>query len=119
MEAGEGKVIAAWTDGKPAVTERSLGKGKCIASGTLPGMAYYRSIRIEPDVTESANREDEIEDTQSYLEAMSAMVGLRPTATPEVVEEEEDMVEEPEDFVEEPEEFVGEPAYAVEEDDDF
>jgi hypothetical protein len=84
-------------------------------------MDYYRSVRIEPDDTESANREDEIEDTQSYLEAMSQMVGLRPNAAQEQADDsdEEEAVEEVEEFVEETEEFVDEPAYAMEEDDDF
>ncbi len=90
--------------------------GRLIPAGT--GMDYYRSIRIESDATENSNREDEIEDTQSYLEAMSAMVGLRPTAVQEQVEE-EDTVDEPEDFVDEPEEFVEEPVYAMEEEEDF
>ncbi len=92
--------------------------GRLIPAGT--GMDYYRSIRIEPDATENSNREDEIEDTQSYLEAMSAMVGLRPSAAQEPVEEVDDeVVEEVEEFVGESDEFVEEPVYAMEEDDDF
>jgi DNA-directed RNA polymerase subunit beta' len=92
--------------------------GRLIPAGT--GMDYYRSVRIEADDTESANREDEIEDTQSYLEAMSAMVGLRPNQAQEAVEDMDDeVVEEVEEFVDESEEFVEEPAYAIEEDDDF
>jgi DNA-directed RNA polymerase subunit beta' len=93
--------------------------GRLIPAGT--GMDYYRSIRIEADATESANREDEIEDTQSYLEAMSAMVGLRPSAAQEQTEDtdDEEVVEEVEEFVGESEEFIEEPAYAIEEDDDF
>jgi DNA-directed RNA polymerase subunit beta' len=93
--------------------------GRLIPAGT--GMDYYRSIRIEPDATENSNREDEIEDTQSYLEAMSAMVGLRPSAAQEQVEDtdDEEVVEEVEEFVGDSEEFIEEPAYAMEEDDDF
>ena len=92
--------------------------GRLIPAGT--GMAYYRSIRIEPDATENSNREDEIEDTQSYLEAMSQMVGLRPNAAQEKVEEADDeVVEEVEEFVGESDEFIEEPAFAMEEDDDF
>jgi DNA-directed RNA polymerase subunit beta' len=92
--------------------------GRLIPAGT--GMDYYRSVRIEADDTESANREEEIEDTQSYLEAMSQMVGLRPNQAQEAVEDVDDeVVEEVEEFVDESEEFVEEPAYAIEEDDDF
>jgi DNA-directed RNA polymerase subunit beta' len=93
--------------------------GRLIPAGT--GMDYYRSVRIEADDTESANREDEIEDTQSYLEAMSQMVGLRPSAAQEQAEDgdDEEVVEEVEEFVEETEEFVDAPAYAMEDDDDY
>ena len=92
--------------------------GRLIPAGT--GMDYYRGIRVEPDATENSNREDEIEDTQSYLEAMSQMVGLRPNAAQEEVEDTDDeVVEEVEEFVGESDEFIEEPAFATEEDDDF
>jgi DNA-directed RNA polymerase subunit beta' len=94
--------------------------GRLIPAGT--GMDYYRSVKIEPDETESGSREDEIEDTQSYLEAMSAMVGLRqPTAVPDPVQDsdEEEMVEEPEEVVEEPEMAYEMESAFGEEDEDF
>ena len=85
-------------------------------------MDYYRNVKIEADDTENSSREDEIEDTQSYLEAMSAMVGLRPTSAAEPVEDnddEDEMVGEPEEIAEDSEEvFELEPAFG-EEDDDF
>jgi hypothetical protein len=37
------KVLATWSDGKPAATVRELGKGKAIAIGTLAGVSYYRT----------------------------------------------------------------------------
>ncbi|MBY0229693.1 MAG: beta-galactosidase trimerization domain-containing protein [Gemmataceae bacterium] len=43
IEATEAKAVAKWEDGKPAFTERVLGKGKAFAVGTLPAMAYTRS----------------------------------------------------------------------------
>ena len=93
--------------------------GRLIPAGT--GMDYYRNIRIEPDATENANKEEEIEDTQSYLEAMSAMVGLRPSpvAEPEPDFVDEEPVEEAfeEEVGEEPEIFETEPAFAEDEDD--
>ena len=84
-------------------------------------MDYYRNVKIEADETESANKEEEIEDTQSYLEAMSQMVGLRPTAPIAEVEEEADFVDEAyEDEIlpEVTDELVEEPAFA-DDDDDF
>ena len=93
--------------------------GRLIPAGT--GMDYYRNVKIEADETESANKEEEIEDTQSYLEAMSQMVGLRPTAPIEDVEEEADFVDEAyEDEIlpEATDELVEEPAFA-DDDDDF
>ena len=90
--------------------------GRLIPAGT--GMSFYRNIKVEADGTESVNKEDEIEDTQSYLEAMSAMVGLRPTSTPAPIEDE--VAEDEEEFVDEPEgAFEVEPAFAADEDDDF
>ncbi len=94
--------------------------GRLIPAGT--GMDYYRNIRVAPDETESANKEEEIEDTQSYLEAMTAMVGLRPSPVaepePDFVDE-EPMEESFDDEVVEPEaNFDEEPAFA-EDDDDF
>ena len=94
--------------------------GRLIPAGT--GMDYYRNVKIEADDTESTSHEDEIEDTQSYLEAMSAMVGLRPTSAAEPVEDnddEDEMVGEIEDIADESEEaFELEPAFG-EEDDGF
>ena len=93
--------------------------GRLIPAGT--GMDYYRNVKIEADETESANKEEEIEDTQSYLEAMSQMVGLRPTAPIAEVEEEADFVDEAyEDEIlpEVTDELVEEPAFA-DDDDDF
>ncbi|MBS1812528.1 MAG: DNA-directed RNA polymerase subunit beta' [Acidobacteria bacterium] len=93
--------------------------GRLIPAGT--GMDYYRGVKIEADETENASREDEIEDTQSYLEAMSAMVGLRPTAAPEPVEDtfEEEVVEEPEEIADEPEMAYELESSFGEDDDDF
>jgi DNA-directed RNA polymerase subunit beta' len=50
--------------------------GRLIPAGT--GMDYYRNIRVSPDETMRETKEEEIEDTQSYLEQMMAQVGVRP-----------------------------------------
>jgi hypothetical protein len=43
------KVLGTWSDGKAAVTERELGKGKAFAVGTLAGCAYMKSgLPVQP-----------------------------------------------------------------------
>lgn len=43
------KVIGTWKDGTPAVTQTTLGKGKAIAVGGLPGMAHQRTgLKVVP-----------------------------------------------------------------------
>jgi hypothetical protein len=43
IEAGEGKVVGTYADGKPAVIEKVHGKGKAVLFGFLPGQAYLKS----------------------------------------------------------------------------
>jgi hypothetical protein len=44
LMAGEGaKVVATWVDGSAAVTERTLGKGRAIAVGGLPGVSRLKT----------------------------------------------------------------------------
>jgi hypothetical protein len=46
---GDAKVIATWSDGSAAATEKTVGKGKAIAIGGLPGHSYLRSgLRTQP-----------------------------------------------------------------------
>ncbi|HYE74167.1 MAG TPA: DNA-directed RNA polymerase subunit beta', partial [Blastocatellia bacterium] len=75
--------------------------GRLIPAGT--GMDYYRNIRVTPDETMRETKEEEIEDTQSYLEQMMAQVGVRPLvpASEEVEPEVEEpaMAEDGDDFV--------------------
>ncbi len=40
---GEAKVLGAFADGKPAVVERTHGKGRAVLFGFLPGVAYLKS----------------------------------------------------------------------------
>jgi hypothetical protein len=43
------KVLGTWADGKAAVTERTLGKGKAYAVGTLAGCTYMKTgIPVQP-----------------------------------------------------------------------
>jgi hypothetical protein len=43
------KVLGTWEDGKAAVTERTLGKGKAYAVGTLAGCTYMKTgIPVQP-----------------------------------------------------------------------
>ena len=45
----DAKVIATWSDGSAAATEKTVGKGKAIAVGGLPGHSYLRSgLRLQP-----------------------------------------------------------------------
>jgi len=45
----DAKVIGTWSDGKPAVTVRELGKGRAFAVGTLPGTTYLKTgLRLTP-----------------------------------------------------------------------
>jgi hypothetical protein len=45
----DAKVLGTWSDGKPAVTVRELGKGKAFAVGTLAGCAYMRTgLPVQP-----------------------------------------------------------------------
>ena len=49
ITADRGQVIAAWSDGKAAVTMRKSGKGKAFAIGTLGGLAYLKTaLRVAP-----------------------------------------------------------------------
>jgi hypothetical protein len=43
------EVLATWSDGTPAATVRSYGKGRAFAVGTLPGTSYMKTgLRVEP-----------------------------------------------------------------------
>ncbi len=41
--AGDGKVVGTYSNGSPAIVEKSHGKGKAVLFGFFPGMAYERS----------------------------------------------------------------------------
>jgi hypothetical protein len=43
LAPSDGKVIGTFADGKPAVIEKSHGKGKAVLFGFLPGQAYLKS----------------------------------------------------------------------------
>jgi DNA-directed RNA polymerase subunit beta' len=65
--------------------------GRLIPAGT--GMEYYRNIKIAPDPTMHEARAEEVEDTQSYLEAVASITGGRLPSSRKP-EEEETLVEE-------------------------
>ncbi len=49
LKVGDGKVIGAFQDGKPAVVEKKQGKGRTVLFGFLPGQAYLKSgLRVIP-----------------------------------------------------------------------
>jgi len=49
IEPADAKVLGTWTNGKPAVTVRELGKGKAFAVGTAAGNTYMKTgVRVIP-----------------------------------------------------------------------
>jgi len=49
LQPADAKVIGTWTDGAPAVTQRTLGKGTIFAVGTLAGTSFMKSgLRVTP-----------------------------------------------------------------------
>jgi DNA-directed RNA polymerase subunit beta' len=67
--------------------------GRLIPAGT--GMDFYRDVHVTPDETMREVKEEEIEDTQSYLEQMMAQVGVRPLVPASEEGEAVEEVEEP------------------------
>jgi hypothetical protein len=43
LTPSDGKVLGAYSDGKPAVVEKAHGKGRAVLLGFFPGMAYLKS----------------------------------------------------------------------------
>ncbi|MBK9313326.1 MAG: DNA-directed RNA polymerase subunit beta' [Acidobacteria bacterium] len=60
--------------------------GRLIPAGT--GMEFYRNVRIAPDSTMSEAKVEEVDDTQSYIDAMVAATSAR--ALPDVEPEEDE-----------------------------
>src|SRR5262249_3043891 len=61
--------------------------GRLIPAGT--GMEYYRNIKVAHDPTMHDTRAEEVDDTQSYIDAMVAATNAR--AIPEPEEELEEL----------------------------
>jgi DNA-directed RNA polymerase subunit beta' len=74
--------------------------GRLIPAGT--GMEYYRRVKVPPDPTMTESKAEEIDDTQSYIDAMVAATNARavPEPEPEYEEFEEESEAEFEDSVE-------------------
>jgi hypothetical protein len=66
--------------------------GRLIPAGT--GMEYYRRVKVPPDPTMTESKTEEIDDTQSYIDAMVAATNAR--SVPEPEPEFEEFEEEPE-----------------------
>jgi len=79
--------------------------GRLIPAGT--GMEYYRRVKVPPDPTMTESKAEEIDDTQSYIDAMVAATNARavPEPEPEYEEFEEESEAEFEDSVESEAEF--------------
>jgi DNA-directed RNA polymerase subunit beta' len=55
--------------------------GRLIPAGT--GMEYYRRFKVAPDPTMSESKTEEVDDTQSYIDAMVAATTARAVPPPE------------------------------------
>jgi DNA-directed RNA polymerase subunit beta' len=68
--------------------------GRLIPAGT--GMEYYRRVKVAPDPTMTESKTEEVDDTQSYIDAMVAATNARAVPEPEPEFEELELEEEPE-----------------------
>src|SRR5262245_35063979 len=68
--------------------------GRLIPAGT--GMEYYRRVKVAPDPTMTESKTEEVDDTQSYIDAMVAATNARAIPEPEPEFEEIEIEEEPE-----------------------
>jgi DNA-directed RNA polymerase subunit beta' len=68
--------------------------GRLIPAGT--GMEYYRRVKVAPDPTMTESKTEEVDDTQSYIDAMVAATNARALPEPEPEFEELELEEETE-----------------------
>jgi DNA-directed RNA polymerase subunit beta' len=68
--------------------------GRLIPAGT--GMEYYRRVKVAPDPTMTESKTEEVDDTQSYIDAMVAATNARAVPEPEPEFEELELEEETE-----------------------
>ncbi|MCI0661572.1 MAG: DNA-directed RNA polymerase subunit beta', partial [Acidobacteria bacterium] len=91
--------------------------GRLIPAGT--GMEYYRRFKVAPDPTMSETKAEEVDDTQSYIDAMVAATTARTVVEPEEEFEELSLDDESEaefeDLIEEVEFDAPEPDFEFEE----
>jgi DNA-directed RNA polymerase subunit beta' len=68
--------------------------GRLIPAGT--GMEYYRRVKVAPDPTMTESKAEEVDDTQSYIDAMVAATTNRAAPEPEPEYEDLELEEETE-----------------------